>query len=354
MSRFIQLHALTVYAPSNLNRDDTGRPKTARFGGVERLRISSQSLKRAIRTSDGFRERVHAHRGERTQRLGEDIRTYLVGKGLATDKALDGARRIAEVFGKLKKPDDKNPSYIEQLAFVGPEERAAALALADKLAAGESLPDKVEDIAKSILRQADTAADIAMFGRMLADNPDFNRAAAVQVAHAITTHRVDVEDDFYTAVDDLKKPSEDAGAGFIGELGFGSGVFYIYACIDCDQLAKNLGGDKSLAATSIAALIEGLTTVSPSGKQASFASRARASWLRIEQGNQQPRSLAAAFFKPVRGDDLLTTSVEAIESLAKSMTNAYGDCYETEFTMNVAAGKGSLADAIAFATGACK
>jgi CRISPR system Cascade subunit CasC len=258
MSRFIQIHALTVYAPSNLNRDDTGRPKTAKFGGAERLRISSQALKRAIRTSEAFRARVAAQHGERTQRLGEEVHQHLVSKGLPADKAKEGARAIAAVFGKIKPENDKNPAYIEQLAFVSPEERQAAFVLADRLAAGEKLPE-TDDLVPEVLRKADTATDIAMFGRMLADNPDYNREAAVQVAHAITTHRVDVEDDFYTAVDDLKKPAEDAGAGFIGELGFGSGVFYLYACIDylyaCidrDLLEKNLGGDK--AASSRAAL----------------------------------------------------------------------------------------------------
>jgi CRISPR system Cascade subunit CasC len=349
MANFIQIHALTVYAPSNLNRDDTGRPKTARFGGAERLRISSQALKRAIRTSDAFKARVGEHRGERTQRLGEELRTYLMAQGLEETAATKGARAIAEIFGKLKPEKDKAPTYIEQLAFVSPEERGAAIALADKFAAGEALPATAKDMVPEVLRRADTATDIAMFGRMLADNPDFNREAAVQVAHAITTHRVEVEDDFYTAVDDLKKKSEDAGAGFIGELGFGSGVFYLYACIDRDLLESNLGGDKGLAATAIAALIEGLATASPTGKQASFASRSRASYLRIEKGNQQPRQLSAAFFKPIRGEDLLTQSIAALEQTAQQMDTAYGGCFDSEETMNVAAGKGTLENVIAFA-----
>jgi CRISPR system Cascade subunit CasC len=190
-----------------------------------------------------------------------------------------------------------------------------------------------------------------MFGRMLADNPDFNREAAVQVAHAITTHRVDVEDDFYTAVDDLKSKAEDAGAGFIGEFAFGAGVFYNYACVDRDLLEKNLEGDrKGLANTAISALIEGLATASPTGKQASFASRARASYLRIEKGSQQPRSLAAAFLKPIRGDDLLADSIAELEKLGDAMNKAYGPCFDNApATMNVQKGQGSLERAVAFA-----
>jgi CRISPR system Cascade subunit CasC len=356
VTRFIQIHALTIYAPSNLNRDDTGRPKTAKFGGAERLRISSQALKRAIRTSEAFRTRVNGHRGERTQRLGEEIRAHLLAKGVDGERAIKGARDIAEIFGKLKPESDKNPTYIEQLAFVSQEERSVALSLADKLADGEALPDR-EGLIPEVLRRSDSAIDIAMFGRMLADNPDFNREAAVQVAHAITTHRVEVEDDYYTAVDDLKKSSEDAGAGFIGELGFGSGVFYLYACIDRDLLEKNLGGDKGLATTAIIAFVEGLATASPTGKQASFASRSRASYMRIEKGGQQPRQLSAAFFAPVRGEDMLRASIDRIEDptygLARQMNDAYGACFDDVRVMQFIAGEegsqGSLHDIIAFA-----
>jgi CRISPR system Cascade subunit CasC len=358
MARFIQLHALTVYAPSNLNRDDTGRPKTANFGGANRLRVSSQALKRAIRTSDAFKASLKDHRGERTQRLGEEIRGYLEEKGVSPEKALEAARAVAGIFGKIKDAKDKNPTFIEQLAFVSPEERKAALDLAAKFAAGEPIPDKADALVDAVLSKTDTAADIAMFGRMVASAPDFNREAAVQVAHAITTHRVEVEDDFYTAVDDLKKPSEDAGAGFIGELGFGSGVFYLYACIDRDLLEKNLGGDKALASAAIAAFVEGLATSSPTGKQASFASRARASYLRVEKGSQQPRSLAAAFFKPVKDDDLLKSSIARIEDpkvgLVQQMNEAYGKCFEADRCMKFLPGEagntGALPDLIAFAS----
>src|SRR3954469_792459 len=141
-----------------------------------------------------------------------------------------------------------------------------------------------------------------MFGRMLADDPEFNREAAVQVAHAITTHRAVVEDDYYTAVDDLKRPSEDAGAGFVGEAGFGAGLFYLYACIDRALLVRTLGGDEDLARAGIAALVEAAATVAPRGKQASFASRARASFVMAEGGDTAPRSLAAAFLRPVGGE----------------------------------------------------
>lgn len=259
MSRFLQLHLLTFYPPSNLNRDDAGRPKSAVMGGVPRLRVSSQSLKRAWRTSEAFQQALEGHLAKRTQRFGEDIVKHLTERGVAADAALKAARSVAEVFGKLKAENDPKPTRIEQLAFISPQERAAALELAEQVAAGKGTVD-----ADRLLRRTDAAADIAMFGRMLADAADFSREAAVQVAHAVTTHRAVIEDDFYTAVDDLKEPSEDAGAGFIGEQGFGSGVFYLYICVDLSLLARNLAGDRELAAASMAALAQAAATVGPS------------------------------------------------------------------------------------------
>jgi CRISPR system Cascade subunit CasC len=346
MSRFTQLHLLTFYGPSNLNRDDVGRPKTARVGGVERLRISSQALKRAVRTSEAFQRTLEGHLGERTQRLGDEILETLVEEGVAPDVALKAARGVAGIFGKIKGEKDDHPVRIEQLAFVGPEERASALALARRLAAGEGIDPEKEKA--SVLRKRDAAADIAMFGRMLADDPDFNRGAAVQVAHAFTTHKTPVEEDYYTAVDDLKDRAEDAGAGFIGNAGFGSGVFYLYVCIDRALLVENLGGDAGLANDALAALTTALATVSPGGKQASFASRARASYILAENGDQQPRSLAGAFAKPVGGDDPIGGSIAALTVFRDQLDKAYGPGADAAAEMNVSGGSGTLADIIAF------
>ena len=348
MSNFLQLHLLTAYGPSNLNRDDTGRPKSVVFGGTPRLRISSQSLKRAWRTSDVFRGRLDGHLAKRTQRLGEDLRRYLIKGGMNEQDALAAARTIADVFGKLRSETGPSPTFIEQLAFVSPEERAEAFALADRALAGEEL-ERLEP--EDILRRTDAAADIAMFGRMLADDPKFNREAAVQVAHAITTHRAVAEDDYYTAVDDLKSrdDSEDAGAGFVGVQEFGAGVFYLYLCVDRGLLLENLGGDRAVGNASVAALVEVAATVAPRGKQASFASHARAFYALAEKGTDQPRSLAAAFLKPVSGTDQGGASVHALEEFRNRLEQAYGPCAADRLTMNVAKGEGTLAELIDFA-----
>jgi CRISPR system Cascade subunit CasC len=349
MATFLQFHLLTFVPPANLNRDDTGKPKTAIVGGELRLRLSSQSLKRAWRTSEVFATRLKDHLGSRTQRFGDEIRRHLEARSVDADRALAIAREVIAAFGKPKDAKDKNPAYTEQLAFLSPQEKAAALAFAEARADGKSEPLDAKKTAQALLKNADTAADIAMFGRMFADNADFNREAAVQVAHAITTHRVAVEDDFYTAVDDLKTPAEDAGAGFVGEAGFGSGVFYLYLCVEKDRLVDNLGGDKGLAGTAIAALVEAAATVAPNGKQASFASRVNASYILAERGTSQPRSLAAAFVRSIGTGDLLAASIEALEGTRTKFEKAYGKGDLESCIVNVPAGTGTLADIVAFA-----
>jgi CRISPR system Cascade subunit CasC len=342
MSRFLQLHLLTFVPPANLNRDDTGRPKTAVVGGATRLRLSSQALKRAWRTSEIFEAALAGHMGERTQRLGEVVFQHLLSGGMAEPAATETARAIAGVFGKVK--DAKDSTRIEQLAFISPEERAAALALADRALAGE----KIEAKADGLLRATDTAADIALFGRMLADNPQYNREAAAQVAHAITTHKVIVEDDYYTAVDDLKLPSEDAGAGFLGEAAFGSGVFYLYLCVDRALLLRNIGGDTALAKAALGALAEAAATVVPRGKQNSFAAHARAHYVLAESGDRQPRSLAGAFAQPVGGAELVGESVHRLRVFRAAIDQAYGPAAEAQVEMELG-GTGTLADIVAFA-----
>lgn len=346
MTDFLQLHLLTAYGPSNLNRDDTGRPKSVVFGGVPRLRVSSQSLKRAWRTSDVFGARLEGHLADRTQRLGKDVLDRLIEGGMNDDDAKGVARKIAGVFGKLKKEGDDNPTFIEQLAFVSPQERQKAFALADRALDGESIEPKADEL----LQKADAAADVAMFGRMLADNAKFNREAAVQVAHALTTHRAIAEDDYYTAVDDLKSRDEpeDAGAGFVGVQEFGAGLFYLYLCVDKGMLLRNLDGSTAVRDASVAALVEAAATVAPRGKQASFASRSRALYLLAEKGRNQPRSLVAAFLKPVRGEDQATKSISALEDFRDRLDAAYGPCAQASYTMNVEQGEGSLHDLIEF------
>lgn len=261
MSTFIQLHLLTSYPPSNLNRDDLGRPKTAVMGGKTRLRVSSQSLKRAWRTSELFEKALAGHIGTRTRRLGKEI----IISELPKENPMSAvwANDILAVYGE---PDDE-PGILKQLVFVSPAEemvlkeflQEVKAVMSEKNGGGEEIKEIISlqtkrnekttaDDKKKMTNQIvgklrellliakiTSAFDIAMFGRMLASSPKHNIEAATQVAHAITVHEVAVEDDYFTAVDDLNRGKEDLGAGHIGETEFAAGVFYLYACINRDR-----------------------------------------------------------------------------------------------------------------------
>lgn len=344
MTHFVQLHLLTSYPPANLNRDDLGRPKTAMMGGALRLRVSSQSLKRAWRTSEVFESALAGHVGTRTKEVGARVKAALIEKGVTDKKASEYATKIAEVFGKVKSDGSVE---IEQLAHFSPEELTSIDELVDAIAARGGPPEAEE---LKLLKKDHTAADIALFGRMLASQTAFNVEAAAQVAHAISIHKVAVEDDFFTAVDDLNTGEENMGAGHMGETEFAAGLFYLYICLDRDLLTKNLSGDTALVEKTIAALVESAATISPSGKQNSFASRARASYILCETGSQQPRSLSVSFLSPTWGDDILDQGIRKLETTVEKMDDAYGACAAERATMNLPSGEGSLKAIIELAT----
>ncbi|MDU6925340.1 type I-E CRISPR-associated protein Cas7/Cse4/CasC [Franconibacter helveticus] len=354
MTTFIQLHLLTAYPAANLNRDDTGAPKTVTIGGASRLRISSQSLKRAWRTSTLFEEALAGHIGTRTARIGREAAKIILDGGVSPTKAIEWGGAIAGCFGTLKKEKDKskldkdpliNTETLE-LAHISPTEREAVLALARTLAEEERAPTPDE---LSFLRKEAMAVDIALFGRMLASTPEHNIEAACQVAHAFGVGETLIEDDFFTAVDDLRQASaEEAGAGHIGELGFGSALFYTYICIDRDSLLQNLNGDEQLLAKTLRALGECSLKISPTGKQNSFASRAYASWALVEKSTEQPRSLAAAFWEPVTGNNQLEEAVRRITMLRDNMNKVYGSEKTPCATLYGMKGEGSVAQLLDF------
>jgi len=318
MTTFLQIHLLTSYPPACLNRDDLNRPKTAVMGGVPRLRIASQSLKRAWRTSDVFKSALSGHIGTRTKNMGIEIHNKLLNSKIDEGKAKTWARAIAGTFGALDsatRDEPLNDCVIKQLAHFSPEEKSLIEALTDKLIEEkrEPRPDEL-----GLLRENHRAVDIALFGRMLADAAAYDMEGACEVSHAITVHKVAVEDDYFTAIDDLNT----RGAGHIGEQGFAAGLFYQYICINRDLLIKNLN-DIDLANKTIKALIEAAATVAPTGKQKSFASRAWASYILAEKGPRQPRSLSVAFLKPVKGDDMLQEAIAKLEDNRRRLDGVY-------------------------------
>lgn len=339
MTQFIQLHVLTSYPPSNLNRDDMGRPKTARMGNAERLRISSQSLKRHWRVSDVFEEALAGHIGTRTKRLGVDVQKTLLDAGVKEKIATESAKKIAEQFGKLS---SKRPPEIEQLVHISSAEKQEIDALVQKIIKSDEVPSDDELV---LLKQENMAVDIALFGRMLANKPKFNIEAACQVAHAISVQQVAIEDDYFTAVDDLKNKGsdDDSGAAHIGETNFAAAVFYQYVCINKDLLLDNLNGDTELAEKALAAFTESITTVAPSGKQNSFGSRAFASYVMAEKGCMQPRSLSVAYLRPVNTDNVLGDAIDSMQLHQKKFDSVYGNCADSRYVMDVENSVGTLA-----------
>ena len=350
MTTFIQLHLLTAYAPSNLNRDDLGRPKTAKMGNTDRLRISSQSLKRAWRTSDCFYQSLSDHIGVRSRRFARDwVYKPMIDNGISEKIAKESAIKIAGQFGKLKNEkspkDPLNNLEIEQLVHISSNEQQVIKQLVDLLISEKREPTDNE---VKLLRKENSSIDIALFGRMLADSPAFNIEAACQVSHALGVSTVTIEDDFFTAVDDLNNNDVDAGSAHLGERGFASALFYTYVCISRDLLLENLNGDEVLVEKTLKALTESAAKIAPTGMQNSFASRAYTSYLLIEKGSQQPRSLAVAYFNPIRSQDLVNDAITRLEEQRDKFDKVYGQCADSRYVLNSETGEGTLSAALDF------
>lgn len=342
MSLFIEFHLIQNFAPSNLNRDDTGAPKDALFGGYRRARVSSQCFKRAIRvTAQDQKLIAPENQGIRTKKLKSLTEKHLLGLGRSE---AESRIKIALDAAGLRLKDDGKTEY---LLFLGEAEVAAFAQLIDQywdeLAAispsGEkktkkeskaSAPDEVVKKAKKLLNGG-KAVDVALFGRMLADLPDANQYAACQVAHAISTHRVEREFDYFTAVDDMGGPDE-TGAGMIGQVEFNSATFYRYAVIDVRKLLGNLQEDKALTLSAIEAFAQAMARAIPTGKQNTFAAHNPPSFVGISLRHGGPLNLANAFEKPVmpRQDNPLTSlSVAAMADHEAGLASAYADSRDT-------------------------
>ncbi len=363
----VELHLLQNFPPSNLNRDDTGQPKDTDFGGVRRARVSSQCIKRSIRHSGPFERRFADRLATRTKR----VQTELVPRLTAMGHGEDDARALsAAVLNDLVAWDPER-GETKVLFYVGPEEldRLAELthehaeAISAAVHARRALPEESKDKGeKKSIEAADAAlgsaakrvgeafraerqgrvrsVDVALFGRMLAQVPGMNIDAASQVAHAVSTHALDQDFDFYTAVDDLKARdggADDKGAGMVGTTGFNSSCYYRYALVDAEKLAANLaegaGGataaDRKLAVDVIGAFVEGAVEAIPTGKQNGFAAQTPPSLVMavVRDATASPWSLANAFAQPVEpgGDGIVTESVRRLDAHWDALVDMYGD-----------------------------
>ena len=327
MSTYVDIHVIQSLPPSCVNRDDSGSPKSAVYGGVRRLRVSSQSWKRAARLY--FNNLLDASDvGVRTKRVAELLAARITED--APDLAESAPALVGEVFKaariKLSAPRKKDgPLESGYLLFLSTSQiaRLAELAIA-AARGGEALDAKA---VKKIFKEAH-AVDIALFGRMVADNTDLNIDAACQVAHAISTHAAENEYDFFTAVDDEKSRSEeeDAGAGMMGTVEFSSATMYRYATVNIDMLRHNLGdGQAGLRALEV--FIRGFCLSMPTGKQNTFANRTVPEAVVVAVREDQPVSLVGAFEEAVPADaarGYVARSVEALARHAATIEDNYG------------------------------
>ena len=329
MSTYVDIHIIQNLPPSCVNRDDSGSPKSAIYGGVRRLRVSSQSWKRAARLY--FDDLLDASDvGVRTKRVAGVLAAKIAEDAPElTESALslaEGVFKTAKI--KLSPPRGKKnaPQESGYLMFLsaGQIGRLAELAITSARG-GEALDART---VKKIFKEAH-AVDIALFGRMVADDTDLNVDAACQVAHAISTHAAENEYDFFTAVDDEKSRSEeeeDAGAGMMGTVEFSSATMYRYATVNLDMLVKNLG-DGEAALRALEVFIKGFCLSMPTGKQNTFANRTVPETVVVSVREDQPVSLVGAFEKPIPQDadrGYVDRSVESLVRYSSTIEENYG------------------------------
>ncbi len=347
MARHIELHMIQNFAPSNLNRDDTGAPKDALFGGYRRARISSQCLKRAIRSlaseqdlwgerSRGVRTKKAAQLiAERLQAMDEqleeavafDMATLaLAAAGFSLDEAQETQYLLFLGHSEMDALADLARRHWETLEPLARSWREDPRKKPKKKDFGKELPKEAVKQAKASL-DGGRAVDIGLFGRMLADEPSKNIDAGCQVAHALSTHKVDREFDYFTAMDDYADPGQ-TGAGMIDHLEFNSACFYRYAVLDPQLLAENLQGDAELALDGIQGFIQAAIRAIPSGKQNTFAAHNPPLFVGVSVRDQGPRNLANAFEAPVRPKADQPLSRQSVAQLAeheRALGRVYGE-----------------------------
>jgi len=400
--RFLQIHSLTSYSATLLNRDDVGFSKRIPFGGATRTRISSQCLKRHWRTSDGehalaglggdvakasVRSRLTFERYVReplekegfpapvAKAVTEAIMSAVLGKSAKAEKAEEEAKEEAkdeeeaDVSAKpanAKKVKDKPkdgervPLQTKQVTIFGRPEidlfLAEARAICKRTSSAEEAKKMTEarfgkdkefkENVKALKHSA--GLDAALFGRMVTSDILSRGDAAIHVAHAFTVHAEAAESDYFSAVDDLLASGDDAqlGSGHIGSTELTSGLFYGYVVVDLPLLVKNLEDDRALAARVVSNLIHLVATVSPGAKLGSTAPYAYADAVLVEAGNSQPRTLANSFLAPVRErPDVLKNTYEALGTYLGEIDKMYGG--STENRRLTARGPHQLLDKIA-------
>ena len=371
----LELHLIQNFAPSNLNRDQDGAPKDCLFGGSRRARISSQCIKRAIRRESNFHQLLEANGGSvRTRRLIVEIAKRIALDGRELEKI---TKTVSEIFkeGGIERPErgEEGEKENTKLLFFMSEKTIDEMAQKFKeqgnnLTNAETRKEMVKELGE-LLAKSIKSPDIALFGRMLEIDPkkpfgklNLSVDASSQFAHAISTHKIESAFDYFTAVDDLLEEGQ-LGAGMIGITGFNSACFYRYSNVNIEKLKENLQDDEDLTRATIEAYIRAAVEAIPTGKQNSFATHEKPSFVLAVVRDSGMCSLANAFVKPAKeksDKDLISVSVEALENHWRKLSDGYGD-ESQKFAFNVSnhdlvnlkdAQETKLADLITKAVGA--
>lgn len=336
---YIDIHLLQTVPPSCVNRDDTGSPKTAMYGGVRRARVSSQSWKRATRKQ--FEKELEENDlGIRTKQVVELVAKEL--NGLSELDEAEKAELAAAVItaaglklAKARKGDRVETQYLVLISHQ--QARALAEQAREAFSDAENLDGAVKFLgtadakkaAKAVLRQGNSI-DLALFGRMVADDTDLNVDASCQVAHALSVHAADTEFDYFTAVDDMKDEKSggddpgDAGAGMIGTVEFTSATLYRYASINVGALDTSLG-DRAMTERAIRAFLTSFTRSMPTGKVNTFANFTLPEAVVVSIRDDQPISFVGAFENPIApSSGYVTRATAALVKWASDVTDMYG------------------------------
>lgn len=333
----LEVHMLKNYPSTNLNRDDTGAPKTCVFGGVLRGRISSQCLKRSWRNFPYMKQELGNELGIRTRKMPELVRQRLEADGeygeflAAVQKKLTG---IANKDGK-----ESEDGKTSQIVFYSPADIQAITECIKTLIAESGTVKNFETIKnKELLKSLQDVGtrpislDVALFGRMVTSDAFADVEAAMQVVHAVSTHRIRTESDFFTAMDDLLGSNmEDAGSAMMGETAYNSACYYEYANIDLDALRENLkyaAERDALIQKAIPVLLETMILSNPSGKQNSFAGNIVPDAVLIEIKDKKiPVNYVNAFVQPAAAHgltDIVTDSIQKLKNYVQDVERGFG------------------------------
>lgn len=320
---FVNIHVLQDVPPANLNRDDSGSPKSARYGGVDRLRVSSQAWKRAARLKFGEFLPL-SELGVRTRRVQDTVVDALTEAGIAEELTRPTATKLLE---QIKISSGKKEDQSAYLLFFS---RSQLTELADRVKevveSGITDPSEIASQiqVKDILGHGHSL-DVALFGRMVADLPEINVDAACQVAHALGTHSSPTQFDYFTAVDDQQTDAE-TGAGMIGTVEFNSATLYRFATVNLPALAANMDSEE-LAIQGIGYFIRSFVSSMPAGKQNTFAAHTRPGLVMVEIRTDQPVSYISAFEEPVKAGDrgYLKASIDRLSEFVSSERGRWGD-----------------------------